>query len=162
MALTLCIFLSVDRGHILVSFKSIPKWARIPCVTGPHWVPLSAPSQSPVLPHLSSAWLSFSLFTRNALEPGKLPINIYPCLHLIWKLQECLLLIQMIDGPWGIMGMRPTVGRKEPSSCRCGHASPLVVRFFYFGPFISLHRRDMVQGAAANASGSSSSHPARR
>ena len=34
---------------------------------------------------------------RNASESSKFPINIYPCLHLIWNLEECLVLMQVVN-----------------------------------------------------------------
>ena len=108
----LCIFLSVDRWHsgflqehLGVDQNTLCGWITLTPFCQLHLRPT-------VLPPPLSAWLSFSLLTRNGPKPDKLPINIYPCLHLIWKL-ECLLLMLMVNDLQGIMVMRSPVGRKK-------------------------------------------------
>ena len=66
------------------------------CVAGPYWLP----PKPAVTPSPGSWWLSFSLLTRNAPKPAELPIHLHPCLHLICKLEECLLLDTDGEGPW--------------------------------------------------------------
>lgn len=65
-----------------------------------------------------SMWLRFSLLTTNEPKPDKFPINFYPCLHLTWKLEEQLLLTQMVNGYETRGGEK-----KNPGSCQCRHAS---------------------------------------
>ena len=63
---------------------------------------------------------------------GQFPLNACPYLYLMWKLEECLLLMHLFNGPWGIMIMWPPQGEeKNPGSHRCVFASPLVVRIYF-------------------------------
>ena len=51
----------------------------------------------PVMSPLLSAWLCFSLLTKNMPKLNDFPSNFQPWLHLIRKLEKCLLLTQMAD-----------------------------------------------------------------
>ena len=91
-------FINRPLFHILSETQSIPPlddnedvWPNqlIPCCQ----LHLKAPVVSPPL----SAWLSFSLLTKNMPKLNKFPINFQPWLHLIGKLGKCLLLTQMAD-----------------------------------------------------------------
>ena len=102
--------------------------------------------RSTALPPPLSVWLSFSLTYKDMF-----PINFYPFLHLMWKLEESLMLTQMVNGP-EIPG-----GGENPRS-------PSVWSCFSLGsqiPCLALAPLDppvplsMVQSEAANASGSS-------
>lgn len=85
----------------------------------------------PPLPHLqvtiptpsSFCMLRFSLPTKNVPQLDKFPINFYPCLHLIRKLEECILLTQKVNGH------ETPQGRKNHRFLQCRLASHLVVRF---------------------------------
>ena len=66
-----------------------------------------------VLPHPHPAQLGFSLLLRHALKPEKFPTNFYLCLPLTRELEECLLQMQIVNGPRGIMVIRPTGGEKK-------------------------------------------------
>ena len=63
------------------------------------------------------AWPSFNLLTRNAPKPETFSINLYPCPHLIQKLEECLLLSYVV--------IETPRGRKPSHCCWCIQASPL-------------------------------------
>ena len=78
-----------------------------------------------VLPTPLSEWLSFSLLTRTVPKPDKFSINFYLCLHLIRKLEECLLLMQMVNGH------ETPRGRKNPQFPETWTCFFLVVRFYF-------------------------------
>lgn len=79
----------------------------------------SALSEAHSLTRLLSAWLTFSALRRNAPKLDEFPITFSPCLHPKWKLEERLLLMQMING-------HETPKRKEKPLVPiwCGPASP--------------------------------------
>ena len=106
LCLSFCLLILFFRFHIQVTSYNI-----CPCVARPHWC-LSVISvlslQSPSIPFLHGwaiAWL-----TRNVPKPDEFPTNLYSCLHLIWKLEGCLLLMQVVNDPWEKMVMRPGAG----------------------------------------------------
>ena len=68
------------------------------CVVKPHTPFCQLHLRPSVLSPPLSVWLSFRLLTRNVPKPDKFPISFYSCLQLIWKLEECLLLTQMVNG----------------------------------------------------------------
>ena len=92
-------------------------WLSVELVYG--WTTLTPFCQlclrTPVLPTLCPFWaLNCSLVTRIVPKSDEFTINFYACLHLMWKLEECPLLTQMVNDhktPRGAGGQR---------NARCG------------------------------------------
>lgn len=98
-----------------------------------------------------SLWLNVCLLIRNAPKPNEFPINLYPCLYQIRKLEECLLLMQMANSH------ETSRGREDPWSQSLFMCVSLggQVLFFRVGPFESPSTPFVVWNAVSNVSGSS-------
>ena len=95
--------LSLTSCSLLFYLKPSLQLHRIICEDV--WLDCTDSVLSP-LPHLqvtnptpsSFCMLHFSLLTKNVPQLDKFPINFYPCLHLMRKLEECILLTQKVNG----------------------------------------------------------------
>ena len=98
-----------------------------------------------------SLGLNICLLIRNAPKPKEFPINFYPCLHQIRKLEGCLLLMQMVNSHETSRGRE---NRWSQSLFMCVSLRSQVL-FYRVCPFEYLSTPFVGRNAMANVTGPS-------